>query len=58
MKFRDTEAGTRKAWRPLRLSKVGNINELLLEGGGKGSPSPGDPGEDRKPPGNPQSEQG
>ena len=42
---------TKKPWEPLRISSVGHVSELVLGGGGKGSPSPADPGEIRKPPG-------
>lgn len=36
-------------WKTFELSYVGNLRETVLVGGGKLSPSPGDPGEPRKP---------
>jgi hypothetical protein len=41
----------RQPWEPPTLKAVGSIAEVLQGGGGKNSPSPGDPGESRKPPG-------
>jgi hypothetical protein len=40
-----------RPWQPPRLRRVGSIGEVLRTGGGKLSPSQGDPGEPRKPPG-------
>lgn len=42
--------GGKKSWAPMALRRVGHVTELVKTGGGKGSPSPGDPGEPRKPP--------
>jgi len=39
------------AWETPRLSYVGHVAEILQSGGGKLSPSPNDPGDARKPPG-------
>ena len=41
--------GNRQAWEPPVLTYVGNVGEVLQEGGGKLTPSPSDPGEVRKP---------
>jgi hypothetical protein len=40
-----------RAWETPRLSYVGHVAEVLQSGGGKLSPSPNDPGDIRKPPG-------
>jgi hypothetical protein len=42
---------TRRPWAPPAVKTVGTISEVLRTGGGKASPSPADPGETRKPPG-------
>ena len=41
----------RRPWETPGLKTVGTISEVLRTGGGKVSPSPNDPGEIRKPPG-------
>lgn len=41
----------RRPWEPPAVKTVGTISEVLRTGGGKVSPSPADPGEIRKPPG-------
>jgi hypothetical protein len=38
-------------WEPMTVTYVGNVGEVLLQGGGKLSPCNGDPGEPRKPKG-------
>jgi hypothetical protein len=38
-------------WEPMTLRYVGEVGEVLQQGGGKLSPSPFDPGETFKPPG-------
>ncbi len=45
------EIMSRQEWEPPKVSYVGDIDQLVLMGGGKGSPSPKDPGEPRKVPG-------
>ena len=40
-----------RRWQPMRLEYVGDAGDVLQTGGGKESPSPFDPGETRKPPG-------
>lgn len=35
-------------WESIGMRKVGSVTKLVLQGGGKGSPSPADPGEPRK----------
>jgi hypothetical protein len=40
-----------RAWESPRLSFVGHVADILQSGGGKLSPSPNDPGDSRKPPG-------
>jgi hypothetical protein len=39
------------AWESPRLAYVGHVADILQGGGGKLSPSPNDPGDIRKPPG-------
>jgi hypothetical protein len=39
------------AWEPMRLTEVGTVADVVHGGGGKLSPTPGDPGDIRKPPG-------
>jgi hypothetical protein len=41
----------RRQWESPAVKTVGTISEVLRTGGGKVSPSPADPGEVRKPPG-------
>ncbi|HUR73958.1 MAG TPA: hypothetical protein VMZ00_06760 [Sporichthya sp.] len=41
----------KKSWTPMRLERVGSAADILLGGGGKLSPIPGDPGDVRKPKG-------
>jgi len=52
-KFKEQTPATRerRAWEPPAVKTVGTISEVLRTGGGKVSPSPADPGEVRKPPG-------
>jgi len=38
-------------WEPMRLTALGKVGDVVRTGGGKMSPSPSDPGEIRKPPG-------
>ena len=49
----DKSAGlqARRPWVSPQLQTIGEIAEILKGGGGKLSPSPGDPGEPRKPTG-------
>ena len=55
MRGNNTEQSTRDAgkrtWTQPTLKYVGNVGEVLQGGGGKLTPSPGDPGESRKPSG-------
>lgn len=46
-----SEGEAKQAWEPMRLSSVGQISQVVEGGGGKLSPSTGDPGEPRKPKG-------
>jgi hypothetical protein len=47
-----SEAGKKKqAWEPMTLTDVGHVGEALQMGPGKLTPSPADPGDVRKPPG-------
>jgi hypothetical protein len=41
----------RRVWQLPELRSVGKVGEVLQGGGGKLSPSPNDPGDFRKPPG-------
>ena len=41
----------KQAWEPMRLTEVGTVTDVVQAGGGKLSPTPGDPGDIRKPPG-------
>jgi hypothetical protein len=43
-------SGAKRAWVRPELKPAGTVGELLQGGGGKLSPSPKDPGEDRKVP--------
>jgi hypothetical protein len=43
-----TSKQPRQPWQPPTLKAVGSIAEVLQQGGGKPSMSPGDPGEPRK----------
>ena len=54
-KFKEQTPATpqRRPWEPPAVKTVGTISEVLRTGGGKVSPAPNDPGEIRKPPGNP-----
>ena len=45
------ERGTRRHWRSPELSSLGTVAEILQGGGGKLSPTEGDPGDLRKPQG-------
>ena len=38
----------KQAWEPMNLSYHGQVNQIILQGGGKNSPAPTDPGETRK----------
>lgn len=38
-----------KAWKPMKVSYVGNVKDIVQLGGGKLSTQGGDPGEPRKP---------
>ncbi len=42
---------TKQSWEPMKLTYLGHVGEVLQGGGGKLTPSPGDPGEARKPSG-------
>jgi hypothetical protein len=42
---------SRQSWEPMRLTYLGHVGEVVQGGGGKLSPTPGDPGDIRKPPG-------
>jgi hypothetical protein len=42
------EKAGRKQWLPMRIEEVGKLTETILQGGGKLSPTGGDPGENRK----------
>ena len=45
---------TSQQWQPMRITYVGNVDEVVQGGGGKLSSPTGDPGEPlRKPPGQP-----
>jgi hypothetical protein len=41
----------KKEWQPMRLKYAGEAKDVVRTGGGKTSPSPADPGDTRKPPG-------
>lgn len=41
----------KKEWQPMRLKYSGEAKDVVRTGGGKFSPSPADPGDVRKPPG-------
>ena len=45
------EKGTRRRWRSPELNSLGTVAEILQGGGGKLSPTEGDPGDLRKPSG-------
>ncbi len=45
------ERGTRRHWQSPELSSLGTVAEILQGGGGKLSPTEGDPGDLRKPSG-------
>jgi hypothetical protein len=45
------EATKRQPWEPMRLTEMGHVGEIVQGGGGKLTPSPNDPGDSRKPPG-------
>jgi hypothetical protein len=45
------KAEAKRPWEPMRLKDVGHVSQLVTGGGGKLTPSPADPGEERKPPG-------
>jgi hypothetical protein len=49
-KTRETEqvSPIRQPWEPMALSYLGSVGEILQQGGGKTSTSPGDPGEPLK----------
>lgn len=40
----------KETWEPPRLTYLGHINEIVQGGGGKLSPTAGDPGDSRKVP--------
>jgi hypothetical protein len=42
------EQDNKKAWEPMKVERVGTINEVVKQGQGKLSPPGGDPGEARK----------
>ena len=44
-------ARSRKAWQRMRLTYAGEAKDVVQSGSGKLSPSPDDPGDVRKPPG-------
>ena len=44
-------ASPKREWQPMRLTYAGEAKDVVRSGGGKSSPSPNDPGEVRKPPG-------
>ena len=46
-------ARDRRTWESPAVKTVGSISDVLRTGGGKVSPSPNDPGEIHKPPGQP-----
>ena len=41
----------KKPWQPMRLPYAGEAKDVVRSGSGKTSPSPADPGDVRKPPG-------
>ena len=41
----------KKPWQPMRLTYAGEAQDVVQSGSGKTSPSPADPGDTRKPPG-------
>jgi hypothetical protein len=43
---------SKKRWRPMKVTHVGEAKDVVRSGGGKFSPNPADPGEVFKPPGN------
>jgi hypothetical protein len=45
------KAEAKRPWEPMRLKDVGHVSHVVAVGGGKLTPSPADPGEPRKPPG-------
>ena len=58
-----TDAREDRVWQEPRLTFVGHLAEIVQGGGGKLSPTPGDPGEDRVekphcPPGDPRCDTG
>lgn len=44
-------ASSKRDWRPMKLTHVGEAKDVVQQGGGKTSPNPADPGEVFKPPG-------
>jgi hypothetical protein len=38
----------KQPWEPMVMTYHGQVNQIILQGGGKNSPAPTDPGEDRK----------
>lgn len=48
---RDEAPTDRQRWEAISIVDVGHLGEVLQAGGGKLSPSPHDPGETFKPPG-------
>jgi hypothetical protein len=47
------EPVARKPWQSMRLTYTGEAKDVVMGGSGKFSPAPADPGDPRKPPGNP-----
>jgi hypothetical protein len=45
------DAEARKPWKPMKVTHVGEAKDVVRGGTGKTSPSPNDPGDTRKPPG-------
>ena len=44
----DCDGRERRGWEPMRLVYVGSVGDVLRGGGGKLSPTGGDPGDSRK----------
>lgn len=42
---------SKKRWKPMKVTYVGEAKDVVRSGGGKTSPNPADPGEVFKPPG-------
>jgi hypothetical protein len=46
--MKSSEPEDKLKWNPMQLSYQGKVNQIILQGGGKNSPAPTDPGEARK----------